>query len=112
MSGTHSLDPRERVIAAWRQGKSAIARRFMLGYSTVRRYIVRFEASGSVRARPPGAGALRKVDAAGEAVLWQSWCASAPTRRMKSPRGCMRCVPGVLSITRRSIGAAAHGTDT
>ena len=24
MSGTHALDLRERVIAAWRQGKSAI----------------------------------------------------------------------------------------
>jgi|GEM_PF-4304817 hypothetical protein len=88
MSGTHAVDLHERVIAAWRQGKSAIARHFMFGYSTVRRYIVRFEASGSVRARPRVGGALRK-------------CASAPTRWMKSPRGCMRRVPGVLSITRR-----------
>ncbi len=73
MSGTHSLDLRERVIAAWRQGegKSAIARRFMLGYATVRRYIARFEESGSVQARPHGGGAPRKVDAEGEAVLRQ-----------------------------------------
>ncbi|MHA7635040.1 helix-turn-helix domain-containing protein [Corallococcus sp. M7] len=59
MSNTHSLDLRERVIAAWPQGegKSAIARRFMLGYATVRRYIARFEARGSVHPRPHGGGA-------------------------------------------------------
>ncbi|NOK23938.1 helix-turn-helix domain-containing protein [Corallococcus carmarthensis] len=73
MSGTHSLDLRERVIEAWRQGKgkSVIARRFMLGYATVRRYIARFEASESVHARPHGGGAPRKVDATGEALLRQ-----------------------------------------
>ncbi|RKG89460.1 transposase [Corallococcus sp. CA049B] len=73
MSNGHSLDLRERVIAAWQQGegKSAIARRFMLGYATVRRYITRFEASGSARPRPHGGGARRKVDAEGEALLWR-----------------------------------------
>ncbi|MBZ4336759.1 helix-turn-helix domain-containing protein [Corallococcus coralloides] len=71
MSNGHSLDLRERVIAAWQQGegKSAIAQRFMLGYATVRRYIARFEASGSCRPRPHGGGARRKVDAEGEALL-------------------------------------------
>jgi transposase len=73
MAGTHSLDLRERVIAAWREGegKSAIARRFMLGYATVRRYIARFEQTGRVQALPHGGGNPRKVDAAGEAVLLQ-----------------------------------------
>ncbi|WP_082207150.1 helix-turn-helix domain-containing protein [Corallococcus macrosporus] len=76
MSSTHSLDLRERVIAAWQEGegKSAIARRFMLGYATVRRYIARFETTGSVRARPHGGGAPRKVDAAGEEVLRRLVC--------------------------------------
>lgn len=76
MSGTHSLDLRERVVAAWQQGegKSAIALRFMLGYATVRRYIARFEATGSVCARAHGGGAPRKVDAAGEGVLRQLVC--------------------------------------
>lgn len=79
MSGTHSLDLRERVIAAWQQGegKSAIARRFMLGYATVRRYIARFETNGSVCALPHGGGAPRKVDAAGEDVLRQ-WVSEHP----------------------------------
>ncbi|WP_095960447.1 helix-turn-helix domain-containing protein [Corallococcus macrosporus] len=76
MSSTHSLDLRERVIAAWQEGegKSAIARRFMLGYAPVRRYIARFETTGSVRARPHGGGAPRKVDAAGEEVLRRLVC--------------------------------------
>ncbi|NOJ83947.1 helix-turn-helix domain-containing protein, partial [Myxococcus xanthus] len=56
------------------EGKSAIARRFMLGYATVRRYIARFEVTGSVCARPHGGGAPRKVDAAGEEVLRRLVC--------------------------------------
>ncbi|NOJ81916.1 helix-turn-helix domain-containing protein [Myxococcus xanthus] len=76
MSSTHSLDLRERDIAAWHEGdgKSAIARRFMLGYVTVRRYIARFEATGSACARPHGSGAPRKVVAAGEEVLLRLVC--------------------------------------
>ncbi|WP_095959969.1 helix-turn-helix domain-containing protein [Corallococcus macrosporus] len=70
MSTPRSLDLRERVVAARQEGegKSAIARRLMLGHATVRRYIARFEATGSVRARPHGGGAPRKVDATGEEV--------------------------------------------
>ncbi|WP_163995125.1 hypothetical protein [Pyxidicoccus caerfyrddinensis] len=56
MPGTHSLDLRKRIIAAWQQGegKSAIARRFIPGYATARRDIGRFDACGSVSARPYG----------------------------------------------------------
>lgn len=105
MSGTHSLDLRERVIAAWQQGegKSAIARRFMLGFATVRRYIERIEASGSLKARPHGGGAPRKVDEAGEAIIRQLVCERA-TRRTRSLRASMRNGPGAPSATRRSIG--------
>src|SRR5262249_25732092 len=47
----YSLDLRARIIKSWQQGqgKSAIARLFMVSLSTVKRYIKRFQALGHVR---------------------------------------------------------------
>src|SRR5262249_18719159 len=47
----YSLDLRERIIKSWQQGqgKSAIARLFMVSLSTVKRYIKRFQVLGHVR---------------------------------------------------------------
>ncbi len=41
----YSLDLRERIVKSWQQGqpKRAIARAFMVSYSTVKRYIIRFQ---------------------------------------------------------------------
>jgi transposase len=71
MSAAHSLDLRERVIEAYcaGEGKAAIARRFIVGYATVRRYITQWLDSGSVAALAHGGGMPRKVDAQGEVVL-------------------------------------------
>jgi transposase len=99
MSGTHAVDLHERVIAAWRQGKSAIARHFMFGYSTVRRYIVRFEASGSVRARPAGWRRPTQVCERPDAMDEES-------ARVYAPRA------GRTLNHATSIDAAAHGTNT
>lgn len=45
-----SLDLRERIVKRWQQGqpKSAIARAFMVSYSSVKRFIRRFQATGQV----------------------------------------------------------------
>ena len=47
----YSLDLRERIIKCWQQGqqKSAIGRVFMVGLSTVKRYIKQFQSKGHVR---------------------------------------------------------------
>ncbi len=47
----YSLDLRERIVKSWQQGqrKSAIARTFMVSYSSVKRYIRRFQLLGHVQ---------------------------------------------------------------
>jgi transposase len=54
----YSIDLRQRIIAAVQAGdaKSAVARRFCVERSTVRRYLHQWERTGSLAARPiPGA---------------------------------------------------------
>jgi transposase len=47
----YSLDLRERIVKSWQQGqpKRAVAYAFMVSYSTVKRYIKRFQALGHVQ---------------------------------------------------------------
>ncbi len=47
----YSLDLRERIVKSWQQGqpKRAVARAFMVSYSSVKRYIKRFQKLGHVQ---------------------------------------------------------------
>ena len=66
-----SIDLRERVIAAYRKGEgscSNLARRFSISDDSVRRYISKFESTGSVKPEPHGGGmpAVVGIDAVDE----------------------------------------------
>jgi len=68
----YSLDLRERVLLAAREdhlSHGAIAARFRVGESTVRGWLRRARATGSVAAKPHGGGMPPKVDAGGAPVL-------------------------------------------
>jgi transposase len=71
MASAYPLALRERIIEAREggEGKQAIARRFLVGVSTVKRYLVQWEAEKQVAPRPHGGGPRRKVDEEGEGVL-------------------------------------------
>ena len=67
-----SMDLRERVVAACDAGdetQAAVAERFSVSGSTVRRLLARRAATGSVAALPHAGGFPSRVDAAARAVL-------------------------------------------
>lgn len=73
MAYGHSLDLRERIIEARQAGesKAELARRFLVGYATVCRYIAQWERTGRIGPKPPGGGMPRRIQGDGEGVLRQ-----------------------------------------
>jgi transposase len=65
-----SLDLRERILSAVAQGQplQTTARRFAVGFSTVRRLVIRSAQTGSIAPRPIP-GRVRKIGRTDEALL-------------------------------------------
>ena len=71
MPHAYSLDLRERVVAAARDGlpHHVVAARFRVGESTVRSWLRRAREHGTLAPRPHGGGMPPKIDAAHAGVL-------------------------------------------
>src|SRR3954447_11012794 len=72
MPKPYSADLRERVLLAGEVGlpPAALAQRFGVGLSTVYLWRRQAGAEGRRRAKPHGGGRARRLDPAGEAILW------------------------------------------
>ena len=72
-----SMDLRERVVKAKGTGSSyAVAERFAVASSWVRKIWIRPRTTGSVAPLPRGGNRARKVDAQGEAQIRHGWMSS------------------------------------
>lgn len=65
------MDLRQRIIESWQagEGKQSLARRFLVSYATVKRYIQQWQQQGQVAPKPHGGGNPRAVDAQGEQLV-------------------------------------------
>jgi transposase len=97
----YSEDLRERIGAAWQEGKSTraqLAARFGVSVSCVRDLIRRLKETGSVAAKAHGGGAPRKADQRQEELLARL-VAAQPDDTLEEYRAALAATPGGVGVS-------------
>lgn len=106
MSTPYSRDLRQRVVATFNEGHSLseVAEMFKIGVSTVRRYVLQFEATGHVEPQPHGGGAPKALTPAEREILRQL--------QEQHPDKLLRDIQGLLrEATGKTVGRVTLGRE-